>query len=274
MTEGALLAPYLAPGGPFLHAGLTPVTSGSAYASLHGFPPSKARGNVLPDVESIRGVEPFSRPLQGRSAVSRLACSRHRFHDHSLARKSLSAAVVRARGRLLLLARPCLPSCSLAGRRRKQTKAKSRQDSFRTWRIAPAAFRPYETPGRMPRREGRLPLSPGRPFLALLWPWEALTRAQSTVCATLTLLGIPGKSGPLSLDKQEPWRRKSVAPRSAGKGQGQREVLQSAVSASLQTSKQLLAYSSSDRKQKPGRLALFGRPRFSALVSVAFHPLV
>jgi hypothetical protein len=27
-------------------------------------------------------------------------------------------------------------------------------------------------------------------------------------------------------------------------------------------------------KHKPGRLALFGRPRFAALVSVAFHPLV
>ena len=58
------------------------------------------------------------------------------------------------------------------------------------------------------------------------------------------------------------------------RGQGQREVVQSVASASLQTSKQLLAYSSSDRKQKPGRLALFGRPRFAALVSVAFHPLL
>ena len=120
--------------------------------------------------------------------------------------------------------------------------------------------------------KGRLPLSPGRPFLAPpLGLGGVAPSARHGVRYPDTSWRSQAKAG-RSLSQARTHgdgKASRLGPRfeARARGQGQREPVQSAASASLQTSKQLLAYSSSDRKQKPGRLALFGRPRF-----VAFSP--
>ena len=131
---------------------------------------------------------------------------------------------------------------------------------------------------RRVKRGGSAWICPGRPFLALPWAGRACPPGKHSLRYPDTPWRSQAKAG-RSLSQARTHgdgKASRLGPRfeARARGQGQREPVQSAASASLQTSKQLLAYSSSDRKQKPGRLALFGRPRFVVLDPVAFHPLV